>query len=365
MTPEELLAAKEVDTAAAAGAGGSGEVGSSFALASSSTGSLADSVIRVLNSLGLDAGKYEQRLEEAQMSLLQSIGVGGAEPFEGYDPEWASQDSAFDAGMAALLAHAAFESYNNPAGGKWETHPDGTRSAYLSPDFIREMYDGILSVQIRNLSFEPSPGADDESRASLSSSSSSSAGDSSSTSSWANYLGLTGKMGSTDSSGSAYGGAEDVAKQEVVDADAGVASGVLPSAVLRKGTRTLQTQRRKGMISLSLPNSRLEVDAEASVPLAPQGGPNDKQARVDFNNQTLYFFTKAAEDSDGGSSNLVIKAEVRRSAGSSAFAYLSGEQMEVEGRAKVSLRKLQNLQVTRHSTILAPCSALAAPPPVL
>ena len=67
-----------------------------------------------------DAPKYEQRLEEARSSLLQSIGVGGAEPLDGYEPDWASKGKAFDANMAALLAHAAFESYNDPAGGKWE-----------------------------------------------------------------------------------------------------------------------------------------------------------------------------------------------------------------------------------------------------
>ena len=62
------------------------EVSSSFALASSSTGSLADTVIRVLNSVGLDAGKYERRLEEARSALLVSIGVGGTEPLDGYAP---------------------------------------------------------------------------------------------------------------------------------------------------------------------------------------------------------------------------------------------------------------------------------------
>jgi len=77
------------------------EVSSSFALASSSTGSLADTVIRVLNSVGLDAGKYEARLQEARSALLVSIGVGGAEPLDGYSPDWTSKGKPFDAGMAA------------------------------------------------------------------------------------------------------------------------------------------------------------------------------------------------------------------------------------------------------------------------
>ena len=41
--------------------------------------------------------------------------------------------------ISHITYHAAFESYNDPAGGKWEVHTDGTRSAYLSPDFIREV----------------------------------------------------------------------------------------------------------------------------------------------------------------------------------------------------------------------------------
>lgn len=332
LEPDELVAT-EIDSPTLAGPA---EAGSSFALASSSTGSLADSVIRVLNTLGLDAGKYEQRLEEAQMSLLQSIGVGGAEPLDGYDPDWASQDSPFDAGMAALLAHAAFESYNNPAGGKWETHPDGTRSAYLSPDFIREIYDGILTIQIRNLSFEASVD-DDASDASTSSFPAET--------SWADYLGLTGRAGPPSITASAYAAAEALPKQEITDADAGVASGVLPSAVLKKGTKTIQTQRRKAVIGLALPNSRisLESDAEASVKIARDG--KREKAVMDFQNRTLFFFAKAAQDSDDGSHDLVIKAEVRRSGGSTAFAYLSGEETEMEGRAKVSLSKLQSLQV--------------------
>jgi hypothetical protein len=256
------------------------EVSSSFALASSSTGSLADTVIRVLNSVGLDAGKYEARLQEARSALLVSIGVGGTEPLDGYSPDWTFEGKPFDAGMAALLAHAAFESYNDPAGGKWEVHQDGTRSAYLSPDFIREMYAGILMVKLRNLSLATR--ADSES--SSPSTPASATGSRRSSSPGANSVSSkTGGDNASRQNDNASGWSQ-AAKSAF-----GVGEG--PDSYLRwmglgggeekrqgreaeapMGTKTLQLQQHTARVRLELPNCVHAADSEARVIVPGAGG---------------------------------------------------------------------------------------------
>jgi hypothetical protein len=266
------------------------EVSSSFALASSSTGSLADTVIRVLNSLGLDAGKYEGRLQEARSALLVSIGVGGTEPLDGYSPDWTFEGKPFDAGMAALLAHAAFESYNDPAGGKWEVHQDGTRSAYLSPDFIREMYAGILMVKLRNLSLATR--ADSESS-------------SPSTPASATVSRRSSSPGANSVSSKTGG---DIASRQNDNASGwsqaaksafGVGEG--PDSYLRwmglgggeekrqgreaeapMGTKTLQLQQRTARVRLELPNCVHAADSEARVIVPGAGGAGSKFSKVHY-----------------------------------------------------------------------------------
>ena len=303
---------------------------SSFELVSSSSGSLADSVIRVLNSLGLDAGKYEQRLADARTTLLQSIGVGGTEALDGYAPPWVSQDApVFDVGMAVLLAHAAFESYNDPIGGKWEVHPDGTRSAYLSPDFIRQLYDGILQVTVGNLSFEAI--APDSARQ------------------------VSGGLGSltlqrNDMRAGGKGGQK--APGSAGDMGAEMALGVLPSAastISQIGSKTLSTQQRKGLVRLTLPTSENVVEAEDSVTVGSDGRIQEETGCLDFGNQSLFIYTPKGKEFAAGrdrgqaleQKGLVINAAVTRMAGGS-LAYLTGEQTpELRARAVVSLSKLQ------------------------
>eukprot|EP00960_Hanusia_phi_P065324 766058-Hanusia_phi.AAC.9 len=70
---------------------------------------------------------YEQKLEEAKVSLLQSIGVGSKGPLDEYSPDW-KQVPKFDMSLAAVMANYAFESYNYPVDGRWEEHLDGTRT---------------------------------------------------------------------------------------------------------------------------------------------------------------------------------------------------------------------------------------------
>uniref|UniRef100_A0A6U5YV40 Uncharacterized protein n=1 Tax=Guillardia theta TaxID=55529 RepID=A0A6U5YV40_GUITH len=132
----------------------------SFALASSSSGSLADAVVRLFKSVGLDSAAYEQKLEEAKVTLLQSIGVGSKGPLDEYSPDW-QQAPKFDMSLAAVMAHYAFESYNYPVDGRWEEHLDGTRTCYLSPDIVRSLYDGIICMKIAKL--RQSAHADDKS----------------------------------------------------------------------------------------------------------------------------------------------------------------------------------------------------------
>ena len=60
--------------------------------------------------------------------------------------DWTREGKPFDAGLAALLAHAAFESYNDPAGGKWEVHQVCVYvciclSVCLSASLSRSLYD--------------------------------------------------------------------------------------------------------------------------------------------------------------------------------------------------------------------------------
>jgi hypothetical protein len=324
-------AATSAVAAAATASPGANEVSSSFALVSSSTGSLADSLIRVFNSLGLDAGKYEERLADARTSLLQSIGVGGAEPLDGYDPDWASKDIPFDAGMAALLAHAAFESYNDPAGGKWEMHVDGTRSAYLSPDFVRELYQGILMVKVCNLSFDAPTVDNDRQR------------------SWRGGGGNSKSSSTLVSNGrstkSKKGGAADQGEVAALEWAGGK---MMSSASMNSSSKTLLQQQRKGLVRLQLPNCVHAVEAEAGVAVGSDGRVEEARSVLDFQNQSVFMYTSMprADGQNQGSKDLVIKATVSRTSASS-FAYLSSEQQEMVGRAAVSLHKMQGLQSRR------------------
>ena len=55
----------------------------------------------------------------------------------------------------------------------------------------------------------------------------------------------------------------------------------------------------------------------------------DAQNMLDFKNQTLFLYTTALRDEDGGGEDLVIQAVVSRSG--SSFPYFTGGQNEMEG----------------------------------
>lgn len=59
--------------------------------------------------------------------------------------------AAFNVSTATLAAGFAFEAYNEPSqnDARWERGADGIDVAFLSEDFAREVYDGILEVRLR------------------------------------------------------------------------------------------------------------------------------------------------------------------------------------------------------------------------
>ena len=120
----------------------------SFALASSVSGTVASAVGSTLRSLGLDAADYDKQLEEARKALLQSIGVGVDSRMDVYTPDFGDWPR-FDMSLAIQLAEYAFDSYNNPAGGRWVLHSDGARTAYLSADLIKNLYSGVLMIEVQ------------------------------------------------------------------------------------------------------------------------------------------------------------------------------------------------------------------------
>jgi hypothetical protein len=182
--------------------------------------------------------------------------------------------------MAALLAHAAFESYNDPAGGKWEVHQDGTRSAYLSPDFIREMYAGILMVKLRNLSLTraesstSAPASATVSRRSSSpganSVSSKTGGDNASRQS-------DNASGWSQAAKSAFGVGEGPdAYLRWMGLGAGEEKRQGREAEVPMGTKTLQLQQRTARVRLELPNCVHAADSESRVIVPGAGGAGNK-----------------------------------------------------------------------------------------
>lgn len=65
-------------------------------------------------------------------------------------PRMAQADAEFNATTATLAAGFAFEVYNEPSenDARWERGADGIDVAFLSEDFAREVYDGILEVRL-------------------------------------------------------------------------------------------------------------------------------------------------------------------------------------------------------------------------
>eukprot|EP00953_Heterococcus_sp_UTEX-ZZ885_P041356 21104-Heterococcus_DN1.PRE.3 len=63
----------------------------------------------------------------------------------------------FSLETAVMLAGFAFESYNDPVDVKWNKHKDGSKLAYLSEDFIRQSFAGIMTVSILRVEGQLSP----------------------------------------------------------------------------------------------------------------------------------------------------------------------------------------------------------------
>jgi hypothetical protein len=64
---------------------------------------------------------------------------------------------SFDLTTATILAGYAFEAYNEPTLGKRALGADGTEVLFTSAEFIRQVFEGVLLVTVKQVQFHPQP----------------------------------------------------------------------------------------------------------------------------------------------------------------------------------------------------------------
>ncbi|KAB2599906.1 hypothetical protein D8674_010177 [Pyrus ussuriensis x Pyrus communis] len=79
------------------------------------------------------------------------VKLGAGAEIEKVDGEEGSERPPFDINLAVVLAGFAFEAYSSPPGnvGRHEVDAADCKTVYLSESFIREIYDGELSVKLK------------------------------------------------------------------------------------------------------------------------------------------------------------------------------------------------------------------------